>query len=222
MNENSYAGREYLSSLKKEDIKIDAISIGTYPKYDIVEENRCGGLWKPEQQEILSKFHNFFTFDSLNSKGLIQLLKKNEYQLGIQGGTGIITKKIFEKFKLGILNFHPGLLPYYRGCSAPEWQVYEDQPVYSTCHLIDEGIDSGKIVEIKKINTKMTSYEHFRASIYIETSKFLIQIIKEIISLKGFKMKLKHQNQEEAVYRKFIGDKKLNYIKKNCFNKNLS
>ena len=47
-----------------------------------------------------------------------------------------------------------------------------DQPVYSTCHLIDEGIDSGKIVEIKKINTKMTSYEHFRASIYIETSKF--------------------------------------------------
>ena len=35
-------------------------------------------------------------------------------------------------------------------------------------------------------------------------------------------MKLKHQNQEEAVYRKFIGDKKLNYIKKNCFNKNLS
>ena len=76
MNENSYAGREYLSSLKKEDIKIDAISIGTYPKYDIVEENRCGGLWKPEQQEILSKFHNFFTFDSLNSKGLIQLLKK--------------------------------------------------------------------------------------------------------------------------------------------------
>ena len=63
-----------------------------------------------------------------------------KYDLGIQGGTSIINKEVFDKYKLGILNFHPGLLPQYRGCSAPEWQIYENKNVLASCHIIDEGI----------------------------------------------------------------------------------
>lgn len=205
MNQHSYAGREYLSGLKNQGIKINAISLGNFPEKDKVEEDRCGGKWQPEKQIKLEKFHNFHQFNSLNSDELNDFLITNQFDLGIQGGTGIIKKKTIDKFRLGIINFHPGLLPFYRGCSAPEWQIYDGKPVYSTCHLIDEGIDTGKIISTKKLNINSTNYENFRTSIYIETTKFLIQIVEEIIINQGFNLVPIDQDKNLAVYRGFIG-----------------
>ena len=173
MNKNSYSGREYLYELLKREIKVDAIQIGKYPEIDDIEEKRCGGLWQPKKIKILKKLHNFYFFSSLDSKNLLSFLKKMKYDICIQGGTGLINKKLISSFNLGIINFHPGDLPYYRGSSAPEWQLWENKPIVSTCHLVDEGIDSGPIFEkrVLKINTE--SYFSFRASIYPETAKFV-------------------------------------------------
>tara|TARA_B110000046_G_C12872275_1_gene346546 strand:- start:399 stop:566 length:168 start_codon:yes stop_codon:yes gene_type:complete len=52
---------------------------------------------------------------------------------------------------LGILNFRPGLLPKYRGCSAPEWQIYEGEKIYSICHIIGKDFDTGDILEVKEL-----------------------------------------------------------------------
>ena len=217
MNQHSYAGREYLSGLKNKGIKVNVISLGNFPEKDKVEEDRCGGKWEPERQIKLEKFHNFHHFNSLNSDELNDFLNKNQFDVGIQGGTGIIKRKTIEKFRLGILNFHPGLLPFYRGCSAPEWQIYDGNPVYSTCHLIDEGIDTGKIISTKKLNIKRISYENFRASIYIETTKFLIQIVEEIIINQGFYVRPIDQDENLAVYRSFIGLEKIELLKNTYF-----
>ena len=218
MNQHSYAGREYLSGLKNEEIKVNVISLGTFPEKDKVEDDRCGGKWQPEKQINLEKFHNFHHFNSLKSDEVNDFLIKNQFDLGIQGGTGIISKKIIDKFKLGIINFHPGLLPFYRGCSAPEWQIYDGNPVYCTCHFIDEGIDTGKIISTKKLNTKRINYENFRASIYIEITKFLTQIVQEIIINQGLKLVPIDQDENLAVYRNFIGLDKIDFLKKNYFN----
>ena len=171
MNQNSYVGREYLEALKKEDIKVDVLSIGLHPERDLIEEERCGKLWSPKDQVSLAKYHYFYNFPHLKSKQLNRFLIMKKYDLGIQGGTDIIKENIIDKYKLGILNFHPGLLPQYRGCSAPEWQIYENKNVYSTCHIIDKGIDTGKIVAKKQLNTNYKSYYHFRASIYKENDE---------------------------------------------------
>ena len=53
MNQNSYAGREYLAELLKREIKVDVIQIGKYPKIDDIEEKRCGGLWQPKKCILL-------------------------------------------------------------------------------------------------------------------------------------------------------------------------
>ena len=217
MNQNSYSGREYLFHLKNSNIKVDVLSIGNFPKRNRIEDERCGGLWKPESQKFLLKYHDFFFFDSLKSKKLVDFLNYKNYDIGIQGGTGIISNLIIKKFKLGILNFHPGLLPKYRGCSAPEWQIYEGEKVYSTCHLIDKNIDTGDILKVKRLDISKKSYQEFRASIYIETSKFVVKMIEEIISNKGFKKKPYKQNEKHARYLKFIGEEKINFIKKNIF-----
>ena len=53
MNNNSYPGREILSKLNC--IKIDVLCVGKQPLIDLMEEDRCGGYWKPEDQSILEK-----------------------------------------------------------------------------------------------------------------------------------------------------------------------
>ena len=217
MNQNSYAGRQYLFEIGKANINIDVISIGNYPEFNNLEESRCGGLWRPPTIEILNSLYSFnnFRFESLNSDKFITFLNDKKYDLAIQGGTGILKKNVFDMFKNGILNFHPGDLPSYRGCSAPEWQLFENKPIISTCHLIDEEIDTGPILKKKKLNVNMKSYEFFRASIYPETAMFVSEVVQDINTGKQ-EMKYKIQNEKTAVYRKYFGDTSILELKK-CF-----
>ena len=46
--------------------------------------------------------------------------EKRKYDLGIILGSRII-KNIINKFKIGILNMHPGILPYNRGLDTHKW-----------------------------------------------------------------------------------------------------
>lgn len=213
MNHNSYLGREYIQALKKADIHVDIISIGNYPSRNAGEDKRCRMLWNPIPFEKAIKDLSHFNFNSLKEVELVNFLKKQKYDLGIQGGTGIISKSIFDKFKLGILNFHPGNLPGYRGCSAPEWQIYERFPVVATCHLIDEKVDTGPIYKKKKLSLDYRNYSNMRASIYPEISKFVIEIVSEIMSAGKLSHALRKQNEKKAVYRKYIGEDKIDEIK---------
>ena len=217
MNNNSYSGREYLSRLINIGKNIDVISIGNKPEIDLAEENRCGGFWQPESQNNLESKFNFKNFSSLNCNKLINYLTENQFDLGIQGGTGIIKECIINQFKYGILNFHPGKLPEYRGCSAPEWQLIENQPVTSTCHYLSPGIDEGDILRIKILNVNMINYHLFRASIYPETAKFVESTIENIIYKPSILLESVEQDKAKAKYRKYIGEELIEELKLNYF-----
>jgi len=217
MNKNSYPGREYLKAFNKAKIVVDVISIGNFPEIDEIEEERCGGFWTPPSQSELTKELKVKFYDSLKDEKLIEYLGSSSYDVGIQGGTGIIKNNIIMSFKYGILNFHPGDLPEYRGCSAPEWQLYENKNIISTCHLIDEGIDSGKIIEKKKLAVSLESYELFRASIYVETAKFVVEIINKLMLNIDIIKLAKVQNARNANYRKYIGKEKIDQLRSKLF-----
>ena len=166
--------------------------------------------------KLLNKFHNFFKFDSLDSSNLISFLNTKKYFIGIQGGTGILRDNIINQFEFGILNFHPGDLPFYRGCSAPEWQLFENKQIVSTCHLIDKGIDSGPILRKKTLDVDMKSYEAFRASVYPQTAIFVCEIIHDLINGKQ-EMNYITQDESIAIYRKYIGDNTIAKLKNSYF-----
>jgi methionyl-tRNA formyltransferase len=216
MNKNSYAGREYLSQLKKNNLKLDVISIGEFPVVNKAEEIRCGGKWKPETESNLKSFFHFYNFESLKCRELLLFLENQSYDICIQGGTGILKENLINKFLIGILNFHPGDLPSYRGCSAPEWQLYEGNPIISTCHLIDDGIDTGPVFDKKILELNLKSYEDFRASIYPATAKFVVEVINRIIFKIG-KIEFKKQDEINAKYRNYIGEEMISVLKKNYF-----
>lgn len=212
MDNNAYVGREYLSNLF--DFGVDVITVGNFNEVDLQEDDRCGNIWRPLKQEILEKNFNFFKFSDLNSDELIQFLRQKKYQYGIQGGTGIIKQDLIDCFLLGILNFHPGDLPEYRGCSAPEWQIYENKDIICTCHLIDKRIDAGKILAKKLLNVDLHSYNSFRASIYPEIALFVNEIVSAIEENLSFIERSYKQDESKAIYREYIGAEKIFEIDK--------
>jgi methionyl-tRNA formyltransferase len=156
-----------------------------------------------------------YKFASLKSPELIDFLENQQYDFAIQGGTGILKNPVITKFKSGILNFHPGDLPAYRGSSAPEWQLVEKNPVVCTCHLIDEGIDTGPIIEKKELPVSKENYHAFRASVYPHTAQFVASVIKKINDADGLYVEPQTQDETQASYRKYIGDEKIAWIKEN-------
>lgn len=76
----------------------------------------------------------------------------NKDCIGIIAGARILKPKIIDAFKYGIINFHPGIIPFARGLDALLWSIYNDSPLGVTAHLIDKQIDAGKILNIKEID----------------------------------------------------------------------
>ena len=212
LNDNSYPGREYLSAIISHGLKIDAVVIGSFSEFDNEEDERCGGLWSPPQQDSLFRDLSVYRFSSLNDGALLRFLRERKYDFGIQGGTGILKAPIIDSFRYGILNFHPGKLPEYRGCSAPEWQLLEGKDVVCTCHLIDDGIDSGKVYRYKVLFDRgVRDYYKMRAGIYPRISNFVVEILKELDE--EFPNRCFEQDESKAIYRKYIGNDLIEKLK---------
>jgi phosphoribosylglycinamide formyltransferase-1 len=86
-----------------------------------------------------------------NSPQVVELLKNYRVELGIIAGARILKPHVINAVPLGIINFHPGLIPEARGLDAVLWSILEDIPLGVTAHLIDEKIDAGTILLKKRI-----------------------------------------------------------------------
>lgn len=86
-----------------------------------------------------------------NSPQAVEIVRTSGIDLGIIAGARILKKPIIDAFKIGIINFHPGLIPEARGLDAMLWSIYRDIPLGVTAHLIDEHIDAGTILIKQRI-----------------------------------------------------------------------
>jgi folate-dependent phosphoribosylglycinamide formyltransferase PurN len=64
-------------------------------------------------------------------------------------GTRIIGKKTLAVTDAPFINLHAGITPLYRGVNGAYWALAEGRPELAgtTIHFIDEGIDTGTIIE---------------------------------------------------------------------------
>jgi methionyl-tRNA formyltransferase len=71
----------------------------------------------------------------------------------------LISAKIINLPKLGCINLHPSLLPYYRGMSPQHFPIIKGESETGvTIHFVDEGIDTGDIILQKKIQINNQDY----------------------------------------------------------------
>lgn len=62
-----------------------------------------------------------------------------------------IPPAILQVPRFGFLNYHPSLLPAYRGPVPLFWQLRDGAPTGVTIHYLDEGLDTGDIVAQTKV-----------------------------------------------------------------------
>jgi methionyl-tRNA formyltransferase len=93
----------------------------------------------------------------------------------------ILKNNILKKVKKAAINFHPGPTEY-RGTGCVNYALYENSKYYGcTAHLINEKIDNGKIIDVRKFNI---SKQNSISEVLIKTYKVMcdqaISIIKNI------------------------------------------
>lgn len=76
---------------------------------------------------------------------------KRGIDIGIISGARILKEPVINSFRLGIINYHPGIIPHARGLDALLWSIYNKQPLGVTAHLVDKRVDAGKILQINPI-----------------------------------------------------------------------
>jgi methionyl-tRNA formyltransferase len=192
-------------------IEFVVMAFGTYPDIEEVEEFRCGGLWQPSPLDQIAKSQKVERFASTHDKNFFQHMSHTKYQFGIQGDIGeIIDDRLLALFPGGIINFHPGDLPDYRGCDAPEWQLFHGLPIVCTAHLVDSGIDTGPIISKRKLALKQESYHQFRASVYPEIARYVADLSVELLKQE----KIPATPQASGTYRKRMSEDNLEDAKR--------
>jgi len=109
---------------------------------------------------LCSKYNvPIYKIDHINTEQSITLLKQlNLDILFVIGWSQIIDREILVIPRLGMVGVHSSLLPKYRGSAPVNWSIINgEQETGSTLMLLDEGVDSGAIID--QISIPITLYD---------------------------------------------------------------
>ena len=74
-------------------------------------------------------------------------------------------------------NFHPGILPEYKGSGIFSWVlINQEKKTGVTLHLIDEGVDTGDIIEIREF---LISREDTAHSLFLRGQQTILKMFKD-------------------------------------------
>lgn len=85
--------------------------------------------------------------NDFHSDEAISFMRAAEPDLAVVLGTNILKEKVFRIPRLGSINMHQGLAPYYRGGPPVFWELHNDEPELGlTVHFVEAKVDSGDIL----------------------------------------------------------------------------
>ena len=88
----------------------------------------------------------------LHHKAVVSDLARRQIGVMVNTWGPIFRGPTIAQAKLGLVNCHMGLLPWFRGINIAEWSILFDAPIGNTVHLIDPGIDTGPILRFYPVD----------------------------------------------------------------------
>ena len=118
-----------------------------------------------------------------NGAESVRCVQDEGLELLVNAGTPrIIGPALLSAPPRGILNVHPGILPNYRGASACEWAIYNDDPVGVTAHFMDEGLDRGPILFTRRLEVVAGwTYPQVRMALYRLAREACVEAIEAVV-----------------------------------------
>ena len=161
----------------KYPIEIDSLGV-------VLFMGRSGCFYSKKIKKLLEKnSKKFYYFESnkIFEKIDKKYLKLNYDYIFCFRSFHILKNNILKKVNKAAINFHPGP-PEYRGTGCVNYALYENSKFYGcTAHLINEKVDNGKIIDVKKFNiNKKNSISEVLAKTYETMFGLAISTIKNI------------------------------------------
>ncbi len=112
-----------------------------------------------------------------------------------------IRKPLIEKPTFGCINFHPAILPDWRGTAGYNIAILKKLPQWgATAHYVDESIDTGAIIKVSKFDF---DYKRETAlTLERKTQKVQMELFKSVVSdvLKNGRPEATKQLPEQGIY----------------------
>lgn len=130
----------------------------------------------PEKKQIIEIY-------DVNKTKNIRIIKKQKFNLLITSGSIKLSENFINNFKkTNIINLHGGDPNYYRGLDSHFWAIYHSdfKRLCSCVHLVSKKLDTGKIINIKKIKLfkNMKLYQLRSRNIELVTKMLISSILK--------------------------------------------
>ena len=151
----------------------------------IISNNaKSKGLNYGKMYKIKKKVFDFK--NTLSENKVINELEKNKINLiCLAGFMKILSKNFIKNFNGKIINIHPSLLPKYKGLNTHK-KAIKNKDKYSGCtvHFVSSRLDSGKIINQKKVRIiKSETPKTLAKKILIQEHKLYPKAITKILSL---------------------------------------
>ncbi len=134
--------------------------------------------------------YSFDSIDSINSSNFINFLNSKNFNLIVLlNCVEVIKQETLEKINIDIINFHPGLLPKYKGLFPNFYSlVNNEKNIGLTLHKVNNKIDGGQIIKkylipINKKDGLLNTYQKLYDS--KETIEFMKDCIANYDNLKN-------------------------------------
>ena len=176
----SGTGSNLKSLIKFSKLKKSPITIGI-----VISNNpKSKGLKYAKINKIKKKVFNLNS--TLFEKKAINELKKNNINLiCLAGFMKILSKSFIKNFNGKILNIHPSLLPKYKGLNT-HVKAIKNKDKYSGCtvHLVNSKLDSGRIINQKKVRiNKLDTPKTLAKKILAQEHKLYPVAIMKLLNL---------------------------------------
>ncbi len=126
----------------------------------ISNNSKAKGLEIARKSRVKSQYIKYVSKSNFENRSL-KLLKKHKTDLVcLAGFMKILSKNFIKKLSKPIINIHPSLLPKYKGLNTHKRAIENrDKLSGATVHIVNDKLDSGKIILQKKIKILKTDTE---------------------------------------------------------------
>jgi folate-dependent phosphoribosylglycinamide formyltransferase PurN len=141
--------------------------------------------------------------DNFHLPQSLDLMRDAQADLGVVLGTNILKESVFSIPRLGSINTHQGLAPYYRGGPPVFWELFNNESAVGlTVHFVAAKVDTGDIIAQETLPlvydySRGLDYEPFLAEMRAKLSDRAAQLVPQAIQmLAEGTAKLRPQNVE--------------------------
>ena len=102
----------------------------------------------------------FIQTENINKSEIIKRIKEVKPDIGMSyHWKTLIEQGVLDCFPQGVINFHPGDLPRYKGNACTHWAIMNgEDKIVMTLHLMTTELDSGPVILKKEITLSENTY----------------------------------------------------------------